>query len=417
MRFETTPSDNPAISSWEPAYASRAERLQASEIRELLKLLERPDIISFAGGIPDPTLFPVDAVRDAYATSLGAEAGRMLQYSVSEGDPALRSWIADHMAQKGVPCTADNILITSGSQQALEFIGKLLLSPADTALVAAPTYLGALQAFSASEPCYDTLRCGAGNRTALSYRETAARAGGAVKLAYVVPDFANPTGETLDLDSRRALLSLSAELDIPVIEDAAYAALRYDGNDVTGLQALDSAAAGSIEASRVIYCGTFSKVFTPGLRVGWICASRPLIRRLTLIKQAGDLNSAALNQAVMLRLAERLFDTQVARARTHYRAKRNAMLEALAAHMPAGTKWTRPDGGLFVWLTLPADVDSAELLNRCVAEAGVAFVPGHAFFADGGSANTLRLSFSLPDIDTIHDGIAGLAGLIETTRP
>ena len=416
MHATPIPSDKPAIPSWEPAYASRAERLQASEIRELLKLLERPDIISFAGGIPDPALFPIDAVRDAYASSLDAEASRLLQYSVSEGEPALRGWIAGHMARNGVHCTADNILITSGSQQALEFLGKLLLSPADTALVAAPTYLGALQAFSASEPRYDTLHDAAGSRTALSYRQAAALAGGAVKLAYVVPDFANPTGDTLPLDRRNALLALATELDIPVIEDAAYTALRYDGSAVTGLQALDTAATGSIEASRVIYCGTFSKVFTPGLRVGWICASQPLIRRLTLIKQASDLNSAAINQNVILKLAEQSFDTQVARARGHYRPKRDAMLEALAAHMPADTTWTRPDGGLFVWLTLPAGINSAHLLTRSVEEARVAFVPGHAFFADGSGANTARLSFSLPDTDTIHNGIERLARLVRTAR-
>lgn len=257
---------------WEPRYADRAARLQASEIRELLKLLDQPDIVSFAGGIPDPNLFPVAEVRDAYDKSLRDEAtaNRVLQYSISEGDPALRLWIAGHMSSKGAACTADNILITNGSQQALEFLGKLLLSPNDTALVEAPTYLGALQAFSASQPRYDQLHSEQSNRTAASYSEAARSSGGGVKVAYVVPDFANPTGETLSLEGRQKLLALAGELDIPVIEDAAYTALRYDGDDVAPLQALDISDAGSIDASRVIYCGTFSKVFTPGLRVGWI---------------------------------------------------------------------------------------------------------------------------------------------------
>ena len=226
-----------------------------------------------------------------------------------------------------------------------------------------------------------------------------------MKFAYVVPDFANPTGETLSLQGRRDLLALATELDIPVIEDAAYAVLRYDGREVAPLQALDIEKAGSIDASRVIYCGTFSKVFTPGLRVGWICASRQLIRRLTLIKQASDLNSAAINQAVMLQLAETLFDGQVERARHHYRGKRDAMLSALSAHMPEGTQWTRPDGGLFVWVTLPGQVDAAALLTRSVEEAGVAFVCRDTPFSPTAPAGTrCALSFSLPDIATIEEG-------------
>lgn len=413
MALETTFPHPVRDSHWEPSYASRAARLQASEIRELLKLLEQPNIISFAGGIPDPDLFPKDAVREAYRSVLDddGQAGRTLQYSISEGDPHLRAWIAGHMASKGVTCTTENILITSGSQQALEFVGKLLLSPSDTALVTAPTYLGALQAFSACEPAYDQLQPVMGNRTAPAYRDTAKAAGGAVKLAYVVPDFANPTGETLTREGRQSLLSLSRELDIPIIEDAAYAALRYDGADIAPVQALDVADTGSIDASRVIYCGTFSKVFTPGLRVGWICASKPIIHRLTLIKQASDLNSAAINQAVMRHLAETRFDDQVAQARRSYRLKRDAMLAALSRHMPEGTQWTEPEGGLFVWVTLPSSINAADLLKRSVAEAGVAFVPGHAFFADGSGTNTLRLSFSLPDVQTIDHGIEKLACL------
>lgn len=418
MTTEMTDTTTAPHPRWEPRYADRAARLQASEIRELLKLLEQPDIISFAGGIPDPGLFPTDAVRRAYETALAddSSAGRMLQYSISEGDPKLRQWISAHMASKGVSCTADNILVTSGSQQALEFMGKLLLSPADTAIVSAPTYLGALQAFSASEPCYDQLRLPMGNRSALYYRETAQAAGGDVKLAYTVPDFANPTGETLPLEERHALLSLAGELDIPVIEDAAYTALRYDGMDVSPLQALDVSRTGSIDASRVVYCGTFSKVFTPGLRVGWICASQQIIHRLILIKQASDLNSAAINQAVMLHLAETIFDAQVSRARRSYRSKRDAMLTALTEHMPQGVTWTQPDGGLFIWVTLPPAINAAALLKRSVAEAGVAFVPGQAFFADGSGTNTMRLSFSLPDTATIARGIKSLADVINTTK-
>ena len=225
-------NDRAQAAEWEPAYASRAERMRASEIRELLKLLDKPGIISFAGGIPDPALFPAREAQAAYRGTCWATralAGSALQYSVSEGYLPLRQWIVRHMGSLGVACDEDNIVITSGSQQALEFLGRLLLSPGDTALVTAPTYLGALQAFSACEPRYDELRPEDGNRTPQSYAEGAAAAGGRVKFAYVVPDFANPTGETLSLAARNRLLDLAAELDIPVIEDSAYAMLRFEG--------------------------------------------------------------------------------------------------------------------------------------------------------------------------------------------
>jgi DNA-binding transcriptional MocR family regulator len=398
---------------WEPRYARRAERMRASEIRELLKVLEQPGVVSFAGGIPDPVMFPVGEARAAYAAALcDTSAGLALQYSVSEGYLPLRLWIVGRMAELGIDCTTDNILITSGSQQALEFLGRILLSPAETALVTAPTYLGALQAFSAYEPRYDQLRPEQGNRTPAAYREAAAEAGGEVKFAYVVPDFANPTGETLSLAARRGLLDLAAELDVPVIEDSAYSALRFDGEPLPSLQSLDVKRTGSIEASRVIYCGTVSKTLAPGLRTGWICAGKPLIRRLVLVKQMSDLNCATVNQMVMARLAEDTHAAQVERACALYRRRRDAMLAALEAHMPAGTNWTRPQGGLFIWVTLPAGIDTRALLDRAVSEAKVAFVPGAAFFTDGTGENTMRLSYSLSDERQIADGIARLAGLI-----
>ncbi len=399
---------------WEPSYAARAERMRASEIRELLKLLDRPGIISFAGGIPDPALFPAKEAQAAYAAVLGdaALAGSALQYSVSEGYLPLRQWIVEHMGTLGVPCHEDNIVITSGSQQALEFLGRLLLSPGDTALVTAPTYLGALQAFSASEPLYDELRLEQGNRTPQSYADGAREAGGRVKFAYVVPSFANPTGETLSLAARERLLDLAAELDIPIVEDAAYAALRFEGKAPPPILALEVKRRGSIDCARCIYCGTFSKVLSPGLRVGWIVAPRPMIRRLVLVKQASDLNSSNINQMVMHRLAETEFTSRVTTARAHYRRRRDVMLAALQRHMPEGVTWTQPGGGLFVWVRLPEGADAASLLDRAVNEENVAFVPGAAFFFDGRGRNTLRLSYSLPSEAEIEDGIARLAKLI-----
>jgi DNA-binding transcriptional MocR family regulator len=403
---------------WEPRYARRAERMVASEIRELLKLLDRPNIISFAGGIPDPGLFPVADVKAAYdgVLSSPALAGTSLQYSPSEGYLPLRQWLVAHMGGLGVACDVDNIIITSGSQQALEFLARLLLTAGDTAMVVKPTYLGALQAFAAYEPHYQELTPDAGNRTPAAYRAAAA-AGGSVKFAYVVPDFANPTGATLSPAARERLIDLAHALDMAIIEDAAYAALSFETISRAPIQALDVRRAGSIERARTIYCGTFSKTLSPGLRVGWIVAPRALIGRLVLIKQASDLNSATVNQMVMHRLAETVYARQVARARAHYRRRRDAMLAALGHFMPVGCRWSEPGGGLFVWLELPAGHDGARLLPRAIDDAGVAFVPGAAFFFDRSGHNSLRLSYSLANEAEIETGIARLAELIGATEP
>ena len=402
--------------AWEPAYARRAGRMRASAIRELLKLLEKPGVTSFAGGIPDPALFPIERVKAAYDSVLGnaATAHGALQYSTSEGYAPLRQWIARQMQAQGVPARPENILITSGSQQALEFLGKLFLDAGDTALVAAPTYLGALQAFAAYEPRYDTVRPGSGNETPENLRARALANGGRVKFMYLVPDFANPTGETLTLAARQDAVALATDLDIPIIEDAAYAALRFEGEEQPSLQAL-SVAGGSLDASRVIYCGTFSKTLTPGLRVGWVCAGEAIIRRLVLIKQACDLNSSLINQIIMHRLAENDFAGQVARARSHYRRRRDAMLAELTEQALPGVTWTKPEGGLFVWVTLPEHLDGAALLQRAIAEADVAFVPGGAFFTDGSGRNTMRLSYSLASEDQIRVGMAKLGGIIRAS--
>lgn len=398
---------------WDALFASRADRMRASEIRELLKLLEQPDIISFAGGIPDPALFPDEAFREAYQAVLAKDvAGVALQYSVSEGFPPLRQWLAGQMAAIGIPCGIDNVMITSGSQQGLDYLGKLLLSPGDTALVTWPTYLGALQAFNAYEPRYDRLTPGLGNVTPKAYADVAAEAGGRVKLAYLTPDFANPTGETMDRASRERMLDLADELGIAVIEDSAYQALRYDGEPVPSILALDIARHGDIEKTRTIYCGSFSKTLAPGLRVGWICAAKPVIAKLVLMKQAADLHSPSINQMAIHHVAENAFPTQVEKIRAAYRHRRDRMLAELARHMPAGVTWSKPEGGMFVWLTLPEGMDGAELLARSIKTARVAFVPGGAFHADGSGRNTIRLSFSLAGDEAISEGIGRLGRLI-----
>ena len=398
--------------NWDNVFATRSSRMRASEIRELLKLLEQPDIISFAGGIPDPALFPDTEFKAAYADIFsGAQVSAALQYSVSEGYKPLREWIAGRMQALGIACTADNIFITSGSQQALDYLGKLFLSPNDTALVTSPTYLGALSAFNAYEPAYDRLSLN-GNRTPLAYQQAAEAAGGRAKFAYLSADFANPTGETVDRAGRERLLDLTDEMDIALIEDAAYQDLRFDGEAIPPILALEIARKGSIENTRTIYCGSFSKTLAPGLRVGWVCAAMPVIRKLVLMKQAADLHSSTINQMAIHLVAERGFDEQVAKIHKVYRHRRDRMLDALAKYMPDGVSWTKPEGGMFVWVTLPEGMDGAKLLAKSLETAKVAFVPGKAFFADGSGANTFRVSFSCANDQMIDEGISRLGKLV-----
>jgi DNA-binding transcriptional MocR family regulator len=315
------------------------------------------------------------------------------------------------MAGLGVPCDADNILITSGSQQALDYLGKLMISPRDTVLLGWPTYLGALGAFNAYEPTYARLDP-LGNRSAADFRQTAKDAGGRVKFAYLSVDFANPTGETLDRAARLAMIDLADDLDIAIVEDAAYQTLRYDGDAIPPILALEIAAKGSIEDARTIYCGSFSKSLAPGLRVGWVCAAKPVISRLVLMKQAADLHSSTLTQIVTHRVADAIFDDHIGTLRQVYRARRDHMLAALTRHMPDGVTWTNPEGGMFIWVTLPNTMDAADLLARSLETERVAFVPGRAFFADGSNGNTLRLSFSCASETAISTGIERLGRLI-----
>jgi hypothetical protein len=399
------------MTDWSEHYAARETQMRASEVRELLKLLDQPDIISFAGGIPDSKLFPQAAIVDAYDRVLKdpQRAGAALQYAVSEGYLPLRQWLAQDMGRLGLACDPDNILITNGSQQALDFLGKLFIGPQDTILVGYPTFLGALQAFNAYEPRYDVLPGPGNNRTAASYLADGRRK---PKFGYCMPEFQNPTGLTLDLAERGQLLDLSDALNLPLIEDGAYEKLRYDGTPVQPLIALAAERAGGIDKAKVIYCGTFSKSVVPGLRVGWIVAPKPVIEKLVLIKQASDLHTSGINQIIVYEVASTVIERQAAQLRPVYRARRDAMLAALAAHMPPGVTWCRPEGGMFVWVTLPEAIDATDLLRLAIAEARIAFVSGAGFYPDRSGRNHLRLSFSLNDPARIEDGIRRLGALL-----
>ncbi len=406
-----------AVIDWSrsSAFAHRAAGLEPSAIREFLKLLGHPDIISFAGGIPDPELFPGKELAQAVSRIMADPARRagVLQYAVSEGYEPLREWIAGYMSRLGVPCTTDNIAITTGSQQGLDLLGKLFLDPGDAILTTAPTYLGALQAFSVYEPTYATV-------TLPTEDGLGPTADGIITpgdapppaIAYVVPDFANPSGETVSLANRERFLDILAALDIPVIEDAAYQALRFDGEPVPPLLALDIERVGDVDRSCVIYTGTFSKTIAPGLRVGWICAARDVVQKIVLARQAADLHGSTLDQAIVHEVVSASFGKQVEKLLPVYRHRRDVMLDALARFMPPGVGWSRPEGGMFIWLTLPEHIDSNVLLRESLETKGVLFVPGPSFFPDGSGAHHIRLNYTRSDEATIVTGIQRLGSVV-----
>lgn len=400
---------------WAARFSARMAGIRASEIRELLKLLEQPDILSFAGGIPDPVLFPAEAIAQAYGAILadGETAAQALQYTVSEGHGPLRAWIAERMTRDGAPCGPENVLLTAGSQQALDLLGKLFLDPGATVMTARPTYLGALQAFNAYQPTYLDLPEGALAGDAAARAAIEARA---PRVGYFVPDFANPTGVSLTLAEREALLDLAEAGDFPLIEDGAYRELRFGGQAVPSLLALDIARKGAIDAARTLFCGTLSKTLSPALRIGWICGPRAAIEKLVLLKQGGDLHVSTINQMVAHRVVSQGYDQHLGRLRAAYGGQARVMLAALERHMPGGVSWIAPEGGMFVWLTLPEAIDGKALLERALIEAKVAFVPGAPFFAEAAAANTLRLSYSLLPPEGLEEGVRRLAGLIASWR-
>lgn len=397
---------------WAGRFSERMTRVRASEIRELLKLLDQPDILSFAGGIPDPGLFPAEEIQKGYDAILADPvlSRQALQYSVSEGYLPLRQWIAERMTRDGMPCDPDNIMLTAGSQQALDLIGKLFLTKGDTVMVARPTYLGALQAFNGYEPAYLDLP-----ETALSQGvdEAALMAGRAPRpLGYFVPDFANPTGVSLTLAEREALLGMADRLDMTLVEDAAYRELRFAGDPTPTVLGLDIARSGGIDNARTLFLGTLSKTLSPALRIGWVCGPKPVIEKLVLLKQGADLHVSTINQMVAHRAVAEGYDQHLHRLRGAYGAKARVMLAALERTMPEGVTWSHPEGGMFVWIDLPARIDGAALLARAIEEERVAFVPGAPFFAEKQTPNAIRLSYSLPTDAQIEEGVQRLARLI-----
>ena len=397
---------------WESRYAQRTQRMGSSAIRELLKLTEKPDIISFGGGLPAPDVFPVDdfaAACDRVLHEFGAQA---LQYGTTEGYLPLREMIARHTARYGIKITPDNILITSGSQQALDLLGKVFINPGDRILVEEPTYLGALQAWNAYGAEYVTVPMDEDGMIT-DVLEEALRAG--PKFIYVLPNFQNPTGVTLSVERRQALLELADRYGVPIIEDDPYGQLRYEGNHLPSVVTLDGQfrESGSMPyRGNVIYLSTFSKTLSPGIRLAWVVAPQEVIRKLVQAKQGADLHTATFNQMVAYEVSRGGFlDRHVWMIRRVYGERRNIMLEAIEDFFPEGVRWTHPQGGLFLWGVLPEGMLSRQVLEKAI-EQKVAFVPGDSFYARGGGENTMRINFSNATPEKIRIGIERLGSVI-----
>lgn len=396
---------------WSNRFAQRMQRMQSSTIRELLKLTEQPDIISFAGGLPAPEVFPVHEFQLACNAVLQNSGPVALQYGTTEGYPLLREMLARNTARHGMTVSAENILITSGSQQALDLIGKIFINPGDKILVESPTYLGAMQAWNAYGAEYVTVPSDE-NGLITDELEAVLRAG--PKFIYVLPNFQNPTGVTIPLERREKLVELADRYGIPIIEDDPYGQLRFEGSPISPIIALDEKLHPSDDHynGNVIYLSTFSKTLAPGIRLAWVVAPREVIRKLTTAKQGADLHTSTFNQMVAYEIAKDGFlDGYVQHICQVYHERRDVMLDALEEHMPAGVHWTHPLGGLFLWASLPEGMSSEDILKSAIDQK-VAFVPGSAFYPNGGGQTTMRLNFSHARPEQINEGIARMGYVI-----
>ncbi len=386
-------------------FARRMSILRASDIREILKVTQNPEMISFAGGLPAPELFPKEAIAGIAAEVLLTHGEVALQYSPTEGYPPLREKIAARMnAIWGTRVTPDEILITTGSQSGLDLTGKLFIDEGDVVLCESPSYLGALMAFNVFRPRWVEIATDDEGMQPESL-EQALRTTRGVKLIYTVPNFQNPSGRTWSLERRQHLAALALKYNVPVIEDNPYGELCYDGTTPPCVQTLD-------EAGLVIALGTFSKIFCPGLRIGWVAARREFIDKYVVLKQASDLHSSTFDQMLTAAYMDAFdFERDLDIKRKVYKSRRDAMVEALEREMPDGVRFTRPRGGLFLWVELPESIDARVLLQACLKQ-NVAFVPGGAFFPAREQKNTLRLNFSNMPEDRIREGVRRMAAAL-----
>ncbi len=384
---------------WERFLSKRAQKMKSSAIRELLKITQRPDVISFGGGMPAPELFPVREIEEACDYLLREAPKLSLQYSTTEGYRPLREFLADSMAKYGIEHSPDDILITTGSQQALDLIGKIFIDPGSYVFTGSPTYLGAIQAWRAYEAEFVTVPLDDNSMQVELLEDVVKQT--PVRYIYILPNFHNPAGTTLPEDRRRLLVEIARKYDLIIVEDDPYGALRYTGEDIIPIAAL--------APERTIYLGTFSKTLAPGLRIGWSVAPAEITHRLVQAKQGADLHSSTFDQMIANDVAQRgILKAHVRKIRRVYKERRDIMLDALAEFWPEGSSWTQPQGGLFLWARVPERIDTLKFLPRAL-EKKVAYVPGVNFYPhEDGGHNAMRLNFSNAMPEMIVEGIRRL---------
>ena len=386
-------------------FAKRMEDLKASEIRELLKLTEKPEVISFAGGLPAPELFPIEEMKEISKVVLDESGTQALQYSTTEGFPPLREQIAKRMNSKNkTNITKDDILITNGSQQGLDFAGKAFLDEGDIVLCESPSYLGAINAFKSYRPNFIEVPTD-NNGMIMEELENILSTTENIKMIYVIPDFQNPTGRTWPLERRKKFMEIINKYEIPVIEDNPYGELRFKGEGLPSLKSMD-------KKGLVIFLGTFSKIFCPGYRIGWTCASQKILSKFIFIKQGADLQASTISQREVSKFIDLYdLDKHVEKIKEVYERRRDLMLETMKSEFPEGIEYTHPEGGLFTWVELPSHLDSRVIMQDCLKN-NVAYVPGGSFFPNGGKENCFRLNYSnMPD-DRIVEGIKRLGTVL-----
>lgn len=386
-------------------YAGRLSNIRASEIRELLKLTERPEVISFAGGLPASELFPIQEIKEVNDYVLDCCGEQALQYTTTEGFQPLRRWIAERMNSRlGTAFDEDNIMITHGSQQALDLTGKVFLEEGDVVLCESPTYLAAISAFRAYGCRFAEVEMDEDGMV-ISRLEKALEENPEAKLIYIVPDFQNPTGRTWSLARRRQLAELSAKYNVVVIEDNPYGELRYEGDFLPSVKSFD-------KEGNVLCTGTFSKIFCPGYRIGWIAGEKEVIRKYVLVKQGVDLQCNTVAQMVISSFLEKYnIDDHIDKIREVYHRRRDAAVDSIERFFPDNIKYTKPEGGLFLWVELDGKVNTTKLLEKCL-EQDVAFVPGDSFYPNSGKTNTMRINFSNTQEEKIVEGIRRIGNAI-----
>lgn len=382
-------------------FSRRSARVKASDIRELLKITEKPEIISFAGGMPAPEFFPVEQIKTVSRLVLEENGQNALQYSTTEGYLPLRQQIADLMKKNGILAQAEHILITSGSQQGLDLTGKVFIDEGDVIICEKPTYLAAINAFNGYMPEFREVEMDEEGMI-IEDLEKCLEANPKAKFIYTIPDFQNPTGRTMSLERRKKLIETANRLDKIIIEDNPYGALRFEGETLPAIKHFDT-------EGRVIYLGTLSKILCPGFRIGWVYAQPEIFSKYVLFKQGTDLHTNTVSQMEASQfMAMYDIESHISKLRAVYKRRRDIMIEALKRELGDEVSFTQPKGGLFLWISLPEAIHSRELLRRCI-EKQVAFVPGDSFFAKEAYHHTARLNFSNAREEEIHEGIKRMA--------